>query len=166
MPELIFRGRVWKFGDNIDTDVISPSQYITSPIEEQKAHCMEIVNPAFAKNVKAGNIMVAGRNFGCGSSRETAPEVLKELGVSAIVAESFARIFFRNAIAIGLPVLTVEGISKEVKEGDQLELNVKNAEVKNLTTGKLMKGKSLIPQMIEMLEAGGAIPLLRKKFQA
>jgi len=163
LSQLICSGKVWKFGDNIDTDVISPGKYVSLPIEEQKPHCMEVVNPAFAKNVRPGDIVVAGRNFGCGSSRETAPEVFKELGVGAVVAESFARIFFRNAIAIGLPVLIAGGISKEVSEGDLLQLNLKNAEVKNLTTGKTMKGKPLIPLMIEMIEAGGAISLLQKR---
>lgn len=163
MSDLIYSGRVWKFGDNIDTDVISPGQYVSLPLEEQKPHCMEAVNPTFAKNVKPGDIVVAGRNFGCGSSRETAPEVLKELGVGAVVAESFARIFFRNAIAIGLPVLIVDGINKEVSEGDRLQLNLKTAEVKNLTTGKIMKGKPLIPLMIEIIEAGGSISLLQKR---
>ena len=97
----VIKGKVWKFGDNIDTDVISPSKYMEAPMDEQVKHVMEAINPKFSQEVKPGDIIVAGRNFGCGSSRETAPDLIKRLGIAAVVAESFARIFFRNSVAIG-----------------------------------------------------------------
>jgi 3-isopropylmalate/(R)-2-methylmalate dehydratase small subunit len=114
--------------------------------------------------VKPGDVIVAGRNFGCGSSREQAPRALKEVGIAAVVAESFARIFFRNAISIGLPVLICEGVSKAFDEGDILEADFSTGEVKNVTKGMTLKAKPLPPLMLEILSAGGALELLKKKF--
>ncbi|MEM2534459.1 MAG: 3-isopropylmalate dehydratase, partial [Candidatus Nezhaarchaeales archaeon] len=118
----------------------------------------------FINLVKPGDVIVAGRNFGCGSSREQAPRALKEVGIAAVIAESFARIFFRNAINIGLPVLACEGVSKIFDEGDVLEANFASGEIKNVTKGVTLKAKPLPPLMIEILTAGGALELLKKKY--
>jgi len=158
LSELIISGRVWKFGDNINTDLLAPMWG-----GKRKEYCLAAIRPEFPKTVKQGDVVVAGRNFGCGSSRESAPSNLKDLGVGVVVAETFGRIFFRNSIAIGLPVLAVEGVSKGFKDGDTLQLNLRTAEVKNLRTGKTWKGTPLSPQMIEIIEAGGALELLKKK---
>ncbi|MEM0232412.1 MAG: 3-isopropylmalate dehydratase small subunit [Candidatus Nezhaarchaeales archaeon] len=158
------RGRVWKFGDNIDTDVITPGQYLSLPMDQLKIHVLEPIRPGFINLVKPGDVIVAGRNFGCGSSREQAPRALKEVGIAAVIAESFARIFFRNAINIGLPVLACEGVSKIFDEGDVLEANFASGEIKNVTKGVTLKAKPLPPLMIEILTAGGALELLKKKY--
>ncbi|MEM0240307.1 MAG: 3-isopropylmalate dehydratase small subunit [Candidatus Nezhaarchaeales archaeon] len=158
------RGRVWKLGDNIDTDVITPGQYLSLPMDQLKLHVLEPIRPGFINLVKPGDVIVAGRNFGCGSSREQAPRALKEVGIAAVIAESFARIFFRNAINIGLPVLACEGISKAFNEGDVLEADFASGEIKNVTKGVTLKAKPLPPLMIEILTAGGALELLKKKY--
>lgn len=163
MSQLIFKGRVWKFGDNIDTDVITPGKYLILPIDELKNYVLEPIDPEFSRKVKPGDIIVAGRNFGCGSSREQAPAALKALGISVVIAESFARIFFRNAISLGLPVVICEEISKRVSNGDLLEVNLEIGEIRNLNTGQIFKTKTLSRQMIEILKAGGVIPLLKGK---
>lgn len=165
ISQLTAKGRVWKFGDNIDTDVITPGKYLTLPMDELKHHVMEPIDPEFHKKVKPGDVIVAGRNFGCGSSREQAPAALKALGLSAIIAEGFARIFFRNAISIGLPVMVCKGISEAVKQGDLLEVNVETGRLRNLNTGQTFATKALSKQMTEMLKAGGAILLLKKRFE-
>ncbi|MEM1545675.1 MAG: 3-isopropylmalate dehydratase small subunit [Candidatus Methanomethylicia archaeon] len=163
MSQLIFKGRAWKFGDNIDTDVITPGKYLILPIDELKNYALEPIDPEFSRKVKPGDIIVAGRNFGCGSSREQAPAALKALGISVVIAESFARIFFRNAISLGLPVVICEEISKRVSNGDLLEVNLEIGEIRNLNTGQIFKTKTLSRQMIEILKAGGVIPLLKGK---
>lgn len=158
------KGRVWKFGDNINTDVISPGIYQAASIEEIKKHSLEAINPRFPKEAQKGDIIVAGKNFGCGSSRETAPRALKALGIGAIVAESFARIFFRNAIAIGLTVLACPGVSQNFNEGEVLELDLEKASVKNLDRNITLPGKPLPPEMRAVLEKGGITPLLKEMF--
>ena len=163
MSQLVFKGRVWKFGENIDTDVIIPTKYLELPFEEMIKHVMEPLNPGFAREMQAGDIIVAGKNFGCGSSREQAPLALKSLGISAIIAESFARIFFRNAITIGLPALTCEGIGKYVKQGDMLLVDVESGQIQNLTTYYTLAVKPPTQQMLEILRAGGAISLLKMR---
>jgi len=165
MLQLVITGRVWKFGDDMDTDVIAPGKYLALPLDQLKNHAMEPLDPEFHKRVKPGDIMVAGRNFGCGSSREQAPVVLKTLGVSAILAESFARIFFRNAVSIGLPLLPCKGISEAVNQGDLLEVNFETGQAKNLATGCVFVTKPLSSQMVEILKAGGAISLLKKRLE-
>ena len=119
---MILHGRVWKFGDNIDTDQIALTIYSRLPMEEMKYHVLERIRPEFGKGAKPGDIILAGTNFGCGSSRETAPVAIKALGISAEVAESFARIFFRNAINIGLPILECPAAAADIAEGDEIEV--------------------------------------------
>jgi len=157
----IIRGRIWKFGDDINTDVISPTLYMDRPLEELKKHALEAINPRFPQEVKAGDIIVGGNNFGCGSSREDAPTVLKALGVAAIAAESFARIFFRNAVAIGLPIVVCPGVSSSFEEGDELELDLVNSKVQNITKKKTLDAQPLPSEMQEVLSKGGILPLLK-----
>jgi 3-isopropylmalate/(R)-2-methylmalate dehydratase small subunit len=160
MVKLLFRGTAWIFGDNIDTDQINPGKYMDLPADEASQHVFEAIAPDFVSEFKPGGIIVGGSNFGCGSSRETAPEALKFLGVAAIVAESFGRIFFRNAIAIGLPVLLCPGISAACSTGDDLEVDIEAARVKNLKTGKELPGEPLHEMMLESLQKGGIMKLL------
>jgi len=155
------RGKVWKFGNNVDTDAITPGKYMSAPEAELMKHVLEVINPRFAQEVKPGDMIVAGSNFGCGSSRESAPAALKTLGIGAIVAESFARIFFRNAIAIGLPALTCPEISALFADGDELELDLIRGRITNLTQGKTFYAQPLPEQMLEVLSKGGIVPLLK-----
>lgn len=156
------KGKAWKFGDDIDTDLIVPGRYLVLRDEKDLAACaMEGCDPEFAKNVKPGDIMVGGRNFGCGSSREHAPIAIKGAGISAVVAESFARIFYRNSINIGLPLIEVKGISRHVSPGDEIEIDMENGILKNVTTGEEFKIKGLPEFMVEILDEGGLIPYLK-----
>ncbi|UCD85806.1 MAG: 3-isopropylmalate dehydratase small subunit [Deltaproteobacteria bacterium] len=156
----LIKGKVWKFGDNVDTDIISPSIYMDSP-EELREHAFEAIKPEFAGEVKSGDIIVGGRNFGCGSSRESAPEVIKALGVGAVVAESFGRIFFRNAIAIGLPIITCPRVSEVFEEGDELEIDLKGAKVRNISKGKEIQSEPLYHDVLDIILKGGIISLLK-----
>ena len=158
------QGRVWKFGDNINTDLISPGRYLAAPIDAVKEHVLESVRPHFAKEVRKGDILVAGKNFGCGSSRESAPRALKELGLAAVIAETFARIFFRNAVAIGLPVLPCPSVFKSFEEGDFLELDLEEARVRNLNRNITLQGNPLPQEMLEVLNKGGIPSLLKEMF--
>jgi len=160
----VIQGRVWKVGDQINTDLITPGQYLTAPIEEVKKHVLEAINPRFAKEARKGDILVAGKNFGCGSSRESAPRALKALGISAVVAESFARIFFRNAVAIGLAVVPCPGVFQSFEEGETVELDLESARVKNLNRNIQLQGKPLPKEMLEVLHKGGITPLLKEIF--
>jgi 3-isopropylmalate/(R)-2-methylmalate dehydratase small subunit len=159
------RGKVWLFGDNVDTDVITPGVYVDAPLEEMKKHVLEALNPRFPKEVKAGDIIVAGKNFGCGSSRETAPDAIKALGVGAVIAESFARIFFRNALSIGLPVLPCPGASGAFREGEEAELDVSGAKVTNLSSNRILQGQPLAKDILDMLSKGGTLSLLKEMAQ-
>ncbi|NOZ64531.1 MAG: 3-isopropylmalate dehydratase small subunit, partial [Caldiserica bacterium] len=137
---MLIKGKVHKFGDNIDTDIIIPARYlVTTDIKELGTHCMEGVDAEFPRKVKAGDIIVAGENFGCGSSREHAPLSIKGCGVSLVIASSFARIFLRNSINVGLPIIISEEISKNAAEGDELEVDLAKGEIKNLTQGRIFK---------------------------
>src|SRR5512139_905238 len=156
------RGKVWVFGDNVDTDVITPGVYVDAPMEEMKKHVLEALNSNFPKEVKAGDIIVAGKNFGCGSSRETAPDAIKALGVGAVIAESFARIFFRNAISIGLPVLPCPGAPGAFREGEEAELDVSGAKVTNLSSNKILSGQPLAKDILDILSRGGTLSLLKE----
>lgn len=161
------RGRAWKFGDNIDTDVVIPGRYLTlRDPDEMASHAMEVLRPEFAKAVKPGDLVVAGRNFGCGSSREEAAFVLKRLGVGAVVAESFARIFFRNAINLGLPVVECKGVSEAVNEGDEVEVDLEEGVLRNITRGVELKCTVLPEFLMDVIRSGGAIEALKKKLKA
>ncbi|MCS7173619.1 MAG: hypothetical protein N0A24_09665 [Armatimonadetes bacterium] len=135
----LLRGRVWKFGHDISTDLLAPGAYAVAPLEERKHHVLEAVRPEFAREVRPGDVVVAGRNFGCGSSRETAPEGLLALGVACVLAESFARIFFRNAVPLGLPVLPCPGVWELFEDGDEAEVVVADAWVRNPRTGRELR---------------------------
>ena len=157
------KGRVFKYGDDVNTDVIFPGKYtytITDP-EEMAQHALEDLDPDFVKKVKEGDIIVAGKYFGCGSSREQAVTCLKEAGISCVVAQSFARIYYRNCINSGLPPLILEDTS-EINGGDELDVNVETGKIHNITTGKTYTVKPLPPFVMEIITDGGLIPHLRK----
>ena len=160
--DLRIRGRAWCFGDDISTDALSPGAYAVAPPAVRAAHTLEAVNPRFAAGVRPGDVVVAGRNFGCGSSRETAPEGLKALGVGCVVAASFARLFLRNAVAIGLPVLPCADAAEAVADGDGLEIDLEAGLIRNLATGVTVRGRPLAAPMLDVLRAGGIGPLLRR----
>jgi 3-isopropylmalate/(R)-2-methylmalate dehydratase small subunit len=164
---MALRGQVWKYGDNVDTDVIIPARYLNvSAAEELAEHCMEDLDPAFAREVQPGDVIVAGENFGCGSSREHAPLALKGAGVSCVVARSFARIFYRNAINVGLPILESAAAVEEAKSGHQLEIDLENGQVHNLTTGAIHQAEPYPPFMMEILDAGGLVEYTRRQIEA
>ncbi|KXA91304.1 3-isopropylmalate dehydratase [candidate division MSBL1 archaeon SCGC-AAA259A05] len=155
--------KAWVFGDNISTDLIVPGQYLVKRDPESLAeHAMEGVDPEFSEKVERGDVIVAGENFGCGSSREHAPIALKAIGISGVVAESFARIFYRNAINQGIPVLTCEGIKAEFKTGDKIEINWRKGIIKNLTSGKNFDTVPLPSLLKEIVKVGGLLEQLKK----
>jgi len=159
-----FKGKVWKFGDNVDTDLIIPARYLNTFEPAALAeHCMEDADPEFASIVSPGDIILAGENFGCGSSREHAPISIKAAGVSCVVASSFARIFFRNSINIGLPVLDVPGIWAESDTGDTIEVFPDTGEVKNLAKEKSYTAAPFPEFVREIIDAGGLIPWVRNR---
>ncbi|HTI68056.1 MAG TPA: 3-isopropylmalate dehydratase [Caulobacteraceae bacterium] len=158
-------GRAWTFGDDIDTDVLSPGVYMKLPVAEAAKHCLEAVDPAFAPGVAAGDVVVGGANFGLGSSREQAPEGLKVLGVGAVLAKSFARIFYRNALNLGLPALFFPA-ADEISAGDRLEVDPLGGEVRNLTTAKTYAVEPIPPHLMRMIEDGGLMPHLEKRLAA
>ncbi len=163
----MIRGRVIKYGDDVDTDVIIPARYLKHGADPEvlRKHAMEDLDPEFGEKVKERKIIVAGRNFGYGSSREQAPLALKYAGVKIVLAESFARIFFRNAINVGLPVMEVPGISEVVEDGDEVEVDLRSGVVKVTGKGEL-KGTRMPDSLMEILEAGGLVPYLRRRFHA
>ena len=157
-------GKVWCFGDNIDTDLIIAARYLnTSNPEELAKHVMEDADPEFVKKVKAGDIIVAGENFGCGSSREHAPIALKAAGVSAVVAKSFARIFYGNAFNTGLPIFELSETG-EIKEGDTIAISMENGEIKN--GAKIYRFTPIPPFMQELLDCGGLMNYAKKEIKA
>jgi len=162
LMSIIITGKVWKFGDHINTDYMSPSLSSDQPWEEQKKTILHI-HETFAKECQPGDVIVAGKNFGCGSSRETAPWNLKRLGIGCVAAESFGRIFFRNCIATALPIIACPGVSDMFEEGDQLEMDFENAVVKNLSTGKKIKGPVMSQDLISIVKEGGVLELLKKE---
>jgi 3-isopropylmalate/(R)-2-methylmalate dehydratase small subunit len=158
------RGRVWKFGDHIDTDMIVPGKYLTRLEPESLAEIvLSGVRDDFAKNVEPGDIIVAGENFGCGSSREHAPLGIKGAKVPVVVAESFARIFYRNAINVGLPVIEAPGIHAAVEEGDEIIVDIRTGTIENLRTGRAIVGTPLPENMLRIISAGGLINVVRLK---
>ncbi|MDD5455896.1 MAG: 3-isopropylmalate dehydratase small subunit [Candidatus Margulisbacteria bacterium] len=160
---MLLKGSAWKFGDHIDTDVIIPARYLTTsdPMELAR-YCMIDADKNFVQKIKAGDIMVAGVNFGCGSSREHAPIAIKAAGISAVIAETFARIFYRNAINIGLPILESPEASEKIKEGDKLEIDIAKGEIKNLTRNETYKAAPFPEFMQELITAGGLIEYTKK----
>ncbi|HOK57300.1 MAG TPA: 3-isopropylmalate dehydratase small subunit [bacterium] len=156
------KGKVWKFGDHINTDDIIAARYLNTTDEKELAsHCFEVIRPEFSKNVKKGDIIVAGENFGCGSSREHAPISIKGCGVSAVIAKSFARIFFRNSINIGLPLIELKEVD-EIEEGEELEIDFDEGIIKNLNTGKTYKFQKYPEFLQNIINSGGLMSLARK----
>jgi 3-isopropylmalate/(R)-2-methylmalate dehydratase small subunit len=161
---MLLKGKVWKFGDDIDTDAIIPARYLnTSDPNELAKHVMEDADKEFPTKVKAGDIIIAGKNFGCGSSREHAPIAIKAAGIQAIVAKSFARIFYRNSFNIGLPIFESEAASENIKEGDIIEIEADKGIIANLSTGEQYTAKPIPPFMQELIDAGGLIEWTKKK---
>ena len=158
------RGPVFKYGDNIDTDVIIPARYLnTQSAAELASHCMEDIDKTFVTRVKAGDIMVGGENFGCGSSREHAPVAIKASGISCVIAKSFARIFYRNAINIGLPILECEQAAQEIQAGDQVKVDFDTGIITDITTGKTYQGEPF-PEFIQnIIRAGGLLASLKEE---
>lgn len=160
----VLKGKVWIFGNDIDTDAIIPARYLnTSDPAELARHCMEDADPSFPKKVSRGDIIVAGKNFGCGSSREHAPLAIKEAGIACVIAESFARIFYRNAINIGLPILESAEAAAFLKEGRQVEVNLDIGEIMEISTGQKFFAVPFPPFMQEIMAKGGLINFVREK---
>ena len=157
-------GKVFKYGDNVDTDVIIPARYLnTSDPKELASHCMEDIDLNFANNVKSGDIIVANKNFGCGSSREHAPIAIKESGISCVIASTFARIFYRNAINIGLPILECDEAVKSIEAGDELEVNFDTGVIKNLTKDEEYQGEAFPEFMQNIINNNGLIGYIKNK---
>lgn len=156
-------GKVIKYGNNVDTDVIIPARYLnTSDPAELASHCMEDLDEKFASKVAKGDVMVAGKNFGCGSSREHAPIAIKASGISCVIAETFARIFYRNAINIGLPILECPEAAQDIKDGDKVEVDFDSGSISNLTTGRTYKGQPFPEFMQELIAADGLIGYIKR----
>ncbi len=156
--------RAWVFGDNLDTDVLAPGRYMKFGIEEIARHCLESVEPAFVREVRAGDVVVAGRNMGAGSSREQAPAALKHLGVAALVAESYAGLFYRNALNLGLPAVVCAQAAR-IRNGDRLEVDAEGGKVKNLTTGETLACEPIPAHLMQMVRDGGLVPHLEKRLR-
>ncbi len=157
-------GSVFKYGDNVDTDVIIPARYLNATTGEELAkHCMEDIDKDFVNNVKDGDIIVANKNFGCGSSREHAPIAIKASGVSCVIAETFARIFYRNAINIGLPIIECSEAAKEINAGDTVEIDFDSGLITNKTTGKTYQGQAFPPFMQKIIESQGLVNYINQK---
>ena len=161
------RGRVWKYGHNVDTDAIIPARYLNTTSEQELAsHAMEDWDATFAANVQPGDIIVAGTNFGCGSSREHAPVALKAAGISCVVAENFARIFFRNSINIGLPILECPEAAQATEAGQTLEIDLAEGKIHNVDTGETYSAAPYPEFMLGLIEAGGLIEYTRRQLQS
>jgi len=162
---MMIRGKVWKFGDDISTDLIIPGKYKfkTIDLDELAKHAMEGADPSFASKISKGDIIVAGKNFGCGSSREQAPLVLKHAGIAAVVAKSFARIFYRNAINIGLPVVESKDAFDKISEGDVVEVDLQNGILKVEKTGEVLRFKPIPDFLMTILNDGGLVEHYKKR---
>lgn len=158
------KGKVFKYGDNVDTDVIIPARYLAiADPRELAEHCMEDIDKDFVKKVQPGNIMVAGKNFGCGSSREHAPLVIKVSGISCVIAETFARIFYRNAINIGLPIIECPEAAKAIEAGDEVEIDFDSGKIYDRTKGTEFKGQPFPEFMQKLIAAGGLVKYTNSK---
>ena len=164
MPIPVIRGKVWKFGDNISTDFMMPGFAMGGTPQERASYCMRANRPEFAQQVQPGDVIVAGRNFGCGSSRPAAANLIT-LGVGCVIAESFGRIFFRNSINLGFPLLDCRGIQEAFAEGDILEADFETAEIRNLTTGRLLRAQPIPEIAKRILATGGIVALLREEYK-
>ena len=158
------QGKIFKFHNDLDTDQIIASQYLLLPnLDEMKGHAFESLDPDFAKKVKPGDFVVGGENFGCGSSREQAPGVLKALGVQAVIAKSFARIFFRNAINIGLPILECPSASTAIREGDTVSVNFDTGVITDETTGETFQAEPFPPFIQKIIRSGGLMASIQAR---
>lgn len=157
-------GKAFKYGDNVDTDVIIPARYLNTAVASELAqHCMEDIDAGFASSVSNGDIMVAGRNFGCGSSREHAPLAIKASGISCVIAVTFARIFYRNALNIGLPILECPAAAEAIRAGDQVAVELSTGNITDVTTGKTFMAEPFPPFMQELIAAGGLAAYMKKE---
>ena len=162
--EAILQGRCWVYGDGIDTDILAPGHSMDLPLPEQAKYCLGAVDENFAAQVQSGDLLVAGRSFGIGSSREQAAQALIQLGIKAVVARSVARIFFRNALNLGLPVLVCPAL-EGVRQHDSLRIDVRTGSVENLTQGRTFVAEPLPPPLLEIWREGGLMPLLKKRLR-
>lgn len=162
--KLVLRAKAWKYGDNIDTDVIIPARYLASSDPKFLAqHCMEDIDAEFVKKAEEGDFIVGGKNFGCGSSREHAPIAIKATGISCVIAKSFARIFYRNAFNMGLPILECPEAVDGIDDGDEIEVNLSTGMIRNLRSGAEFSANPIPPFMQELIEAGGLIGYARSR---
>jgi 3-isopropylmalate/(R)-2-methylmalate dehydratase small subunit len=163
---MILTGKVWKYGDNIDTDAIIPARYLNmSTAEELAQHCMEDIDTTYASAVQVGDIIVGGENFGCGSSREHAPLAIKGSGASCVIAKSFARIFYRNAINMGLPILACPQAVEDIQRGDQLNVDLAAGLITNTRSGNVFKTTPFPSFIMDIIEAGGLVPFTRERLK-
>ena len=163
---MLITGKVWRFGNDVDTDAIIPARYLnTSDPKELARHVMEDADKDFAGNVSVGDLIVAGKNFGCGSSREHAPIAIKAAGIQAVIAKNFARIFYRNAFNIGLPIFESSEASEKVKEGDEIEIDADRGIIRNVTTQEEYKANPIPSFMQELIDAGGLIEWTKRKLE-
>jgi 3-isopropylmalate dehydratase small subunit len=161
---MIFKGKIWKFGDNIDTDAIIPARYLnTSDPQELAAHCMEDADPAFVTKIKAGDVILGGENFGCGSSREHAPIAIKAAGISCVVAKSFARIFYRNAFNMGLPIFESRELGKAIQEGEEITVDSARGTITITKENKTFTINPIPPFMEQLITDGGLMKHIAKK---
>lgn len=161
------KAKCWKFGDDINTDEIIPARYLnTTDPDELAAHCMEDADPEFVERAEAGDVIVAGRNFGCGSSREHAPIAIKGFGIECVVAESFARIFFRNCINIGLPIAECPEAARDANEGDELDVDFETGQIENVTQGKTYDFPAFPDEINRIIDAGGLLEFAREMTEA
>lgn len=163
----MYRGKTWKVGHDVDTDVIIAARYLNDASDENmRKHCLEDAISDFSEVITVGDILVAGKNFGCGSSREHAPIAIKAAGIGCVIAESFARIFYRNAINIGLPIITSVEAAREIIAGDEVEVDTEQGIIRNLTTGKEYQGETFPPFIQEIIAAGNLLNYVKKKVEA
>lgn len=156
--------KAWKFGDDVDTDVIIPARYLNQNTPEHLAtHCMEDADIHFAQNVKLGDVLIAGKNFGCGSSREHAPVAIKAAGVQVVIAESYARIFYRNALNIGLPILECPDAVQGIEAGDEIQVDLQTGRIVNVTRSLQFDARPFPPFMQDLIQAGGLIPYIKRR---
>lgn len=157
-------GRAWVYGDDINTDLLAPATYLKGSMQELASHCLEDLDPEFAASVREGDVFVAGRNLGIGSSREQAPQALHLLGIRAVLAKSFGRIFYRNALNLGIPTFVCAQVER-IHKGDQLQVDAAGGVVQNLSTGETLTCESLPDHLVDMIRDGGLIPHLKKKLK-